>query len=163
VGVLCATTVQSTNAKEILTHSGDGLTDTAAERIGTKLKTYRNSCTNTMRHEPQPDPDKLYCEDPTHSKDCTCGADPSCYQVFLRVEHHTHVCRGCNVRDYLQYGERDTMNPEHQQFLTDEWQPPDKEIEATTYWGSETGEIALRNQPETGIRSPEIVMLEDMQ
>jgi hypothetical protein len=55
------------------------------------------------------------------------------------------------------------MNPKHQQFLTDEWQPPNKEIEATTYWGSETGEIALRNQPETGIRSPEIVMLEDMQ
>jgi len=26
--------------------------------------------------EPQPDPDTLYCEDPCHPEDCTCGADP---------------------------------------------------------------------------------------
>jgi len=26
--------------------------------------------------EPQPDPDALYCDDPTHSVECTCGADP---------------------------------------------------------------------------------------
>jgi len=55
------------------------------------------------------------------------------------------------------------MNPEHQQFLTDEWQPPEREIEAVTFWGSETGEIAIRGKPASGIRSPEIVMLEDMQ
>lgn len=26
--------------------------------------------------EPQPDPDELYCNDPTHGADCTCGAEP---------------------------------------------------------------------------------------
>lgn len=26
--------------------------------------------------EPQPDPDMLYCDDPTHPSDCACGADP---------------------------------------------------------------------------------------
>ena len=29
-----------------------------------------------MRHEPQPDPDTLVCEDPAHGEDCECGADP---------------------------------------------------------------------------------------
>jgi len=28
------------------------------------------------KFEPQPDPDELYCNDPTHSEDCQCGADP---------------------------------------------------------------------------------------
>lgn len=28
------------------------------------------------RFEPQPDPDLLACDDPTHGADCTCGADP---------------------------------------------------------------------------------------
>jgi len=86
-----------------------------------------------------------------------------CYQIHNGMGNHPYVCRGCNVRDGLYESKANPMNPEYQQFLTDEWLPPDKEIEATTYWGSETGEIALRNQPETGIRSPEIVMLEDMQ
>ena len=77
--------------------------------------------------------------------------------------YHPNVCRGINAGNTLRKSKANPMNPEHQQFLADEWQPPNKEIEAVTYWGSETGEIALRNQPETGIRSPEIVMLEDMQ
>jgi len=86
-----------------------------------------------------------------------------CYQIHNGMGYHTHVCRGINAGNTLRKSKANPMNPEHQQFLADEWQPPNKEIEAVTYWGSETGEIALRNQPETGIRSPEIVMLEDMQ
>jgi len=55
------------------------------------------------------------------------------------------------------------MNPKHQKFLTDEWQPPDRDIEAVTLFGSDHAEIAKRGSPETGIRAEELVMLEDMQ
>jgi len=77
--------------------------------------------------------------------------------------NHTHVCRGVNAGNDIRESQRTSMNPEHQQFLTDEWQPPDKEIEAVTFWGSETGEIAIRGKPASGIRSSKIVMLEDRQ
>jgi len=77
--------------------------------------------------------------------------------------NHPNECCGCNAGNDIRESQQPPMNTKYLQFLSDEWQPPNKEIEATTYWGSETGEIALRNQPETGIRSPEIVMLEDMQ
>jgi len=37
------------------------------------------------RFEAQPDPDELYCDDPTHGPECTCGADPD-YEYESRLD-----------------------------------------------------------------------------
>jgi len=54
------------------------------------------------------------------------------------------------------------MNPHYQRFLTDEWLPGDQDIEAITIFGRDEAEISLRESPNMGIKSDELVYLSDM-
>ena len=55
------------------------------------------------------------------------------------------------------------MNPNYQQFLTDEWQPPDRECNTTTMIDEEGASIVEPDARNRWIRTDELLPLSDNQ
>jgi hypothetical protein len=85
----------------------------------------------------------------------------ACYQAHNGMGNHPYVCRGCNAGNDIQQNQANTMNPNHQQFLTDEWQPPDRECNTTTMVDEEGASIVVPDTTGRWIRTEGLVALSD--
>jgi len=77
--------------------------------------------------------------------------------------NHPHECCGCNAGNDLRESQRTPMNPEYQQFLTDEWQPPDRECKTTTMIDEDGASIVEPDATGRWIRTEGLIALSDNQ